>query len=480
MRSAATWMATACRRRPERRRIERPFPWGFGTRNAGSGWDPLGTSGASNAFNATFEGTSVSGPPGLRSNFVNATVGGLVGIHSPAGQGGTIVAGYATGTVSGGDRTDVGGLVGRSLASIIASYATGRVSSDARTRRGTVWVGGLVGRSQGSIVASYATGRVTRRSGLAGGLVGTDSGSTTASYWDTSTAGATWSAGGTAATTAQLQAPTGYSGLYADWNVDLNDDGTVDDPWNFGGTGQYPALKTNFDGQGTATWQEFGHQLRAGPTLTVTADGRPIALSWTAVDASAWSPAPDMTYTVTRQHGTTVTVIGAALSALTHTDAVVPVGTTYTYQVAAVVDGGEAVRSSPVSVTGVPANQPPQAVGTLPPRTLPIADGAVAVSVSDAFQDPEDDTLTYGAVSSAPSVATVGVSGSTVTVKPLTGWDHNDHGDGDRRGRVGHVGGADVRGDGAEPPAGDRGLACRPVRTGVRGRVHGGGVGCVQ
>ena len=127
-----------------------------------------------------------------------------------------------------------------------------------------------------------------------------------------------------------------------------------------------------------------------------------------------------MTYTVTRQHGTTVTVIGAALSALTHTDAVVPVGTTYTYQVAAVVDGGEAVRSSPVSVTGVPANQPPQAVGTLPPRTLPIADGAVAVSVSDAFQDPEDDTLTYGAVSSAPSVATVGVSGSTVTVKPLT------------------------------------------------------------
>ena len=343
-----------------------------------------------------------------------------MGIHSPAGQGGTIVAGYATGTVSGGDRTDVGGLVGRSLASIIASYATGRVSSDARTRRGTVWVGGLVGRSQGSIVASYATGRVTRRSGLAGGLVGTDSGSTTASYWDTSTAGATWSAGGTAATTAQLQAPTGYSGLYADWNVDLNDDGTVDDPWNFGATGQCPALKTNFDGQGTATWQEFGHQLRAGPTLTVTADGRPIALSWTAVDASAWSPAPDMTYTVTRQHGTTVTVIGAALSALTHTDAVVPVGTTYTYQVAAVVDGGEAVRSSPVSVTGVPANQPPQAVGTLPPRTLPIADGAVAVSVSDAFQDPEDDTLTYGAVSSAPSVATVGVSGSTVTVKPLT------------------------------------------------------------
>ena len=379
-----------------------------------------------------------------------------MGIHSPAGQGGTIVAGYATGTVSGGDRTDVGGLVGRSLASIIASYATGRVSSDARTRRGTVWVGGLVGRSQGSIVASYATGRVTRRSGLAGGLVGTDSGSTTASYWDTSTAGATWSAGGTAATTAQLQAPTGYSGLYADWNVDLNDDGTVDDPWNFGATGQCPALKTNFDGQGTATWQEFGHQLRAGPTLTVTADGRPIALSWTAVDASAWSPAPDMTYTVTRQHGTTVTVIGAALSALTHTDAVVPVGTTYTYQVAAVVDGGEAVRSSPVSVTGVPANQPPQAVGTLPPRT-DLRGRLVGAFGGDG--------------------GCVGEHGDGETPD---GWDHNDHGDGDRRGLVGHVGGADVRGDGAEPPAGDRGLACRPVRTGVRGRVHGGGVGCVQ
>ena len=76
--------------------------------------------------------------------------------------------------------------------------------------------------------------------------------------------------------------------------------------------------------------------------------------------------------------------------------------------------GAQPVRGG----NGEPGRLPLESVGHQP--VLPIADGAVAVSVSDAFQDPEDDTLTYGAVSSAPSVATVGVSGSTVTVKPLT------------------------------------------------------------
>ena len=79
------------------------------------------------------------------------------------------------------------------------------------------------------------------------------------------------------------------------------------------------------NGAGGATWQELGYQLRGGPTLTPTADGRPVALSWTAVVASAWSPAPEVTYNVTRDNGTTVTVIGEALSELTDGDTVVPV-----------------------------------------------------------------------------------------------------------------------------------------------------------
>ena len=37
-------------------------------------------------------------------------------------------------------------------------------------------------------------------------------------------------------TTAALQSPTGYTGIYSQWNVDLDGDSTVDGPWHFGTT----------------------------------------------------------------------------------------------------------------------------------------------------------------------------------------------------------------------------------------------------
>ena len=252
-------------------------------------------------------------------------VGGLAGRNQSTGA---IRTSYSTARVSG--NASVGGLVGEHDGALTAGYATGRVSGSSR-------VGGLVGRNQstGSILASYATAYVSGTSD-AGGLAGTGTG--TASYWDTSTSGRTVGAAGR--TTAALQSPTGYTGIYSQWNVDLDGDSTVDDPWHFGTTAQYPALAVDVNGAGGATWQELGYQLRGGPSLTLTADGRPVALSWTAVVASAWSPAPEVTYNVTRDNGTTVTVIGEALSELTDGDTVVPVGVTHTYQVAAVVDGG--------------------------------------------------------------------------------------------------------------------------------------------
>ena len=71
----------------------------------------------------------------------------------------------------------------------------------------------------------------------------------------------------TGKTTAELQAPTGYTGIYAEWLIDLDNadrdfDITtgVDDYWDFGTSSQYPALKADIDGDGIATWQEFGSQ----------------------------------------------------------------------------------------------------------------------------------------------------------------------------------------------------------------------------
>ena len=158
------------------------------------------------------------------------------------------IASYATGpsTVTGQSFLGyVGGLVGKNYrGTISASYTTGSVT-------GGNWTlaGGLTGSNyQGTITASYATGSVTGHSGdthlLVGGLSGSNyQGTITASYWDTGTTGQSTSAGGTGKTTRELQSPTGYTGIYANWNANLDGMAGNDDPWDFGSNRQYPALK---------------------------------------------------------------------------------------------------------------------------------------------------------------------------------------------------------------------------------------------
>ena len=182
-------------------------------------------------------------------------------------------------------------------------------------------------------------------------------------------------------------------------------------------------LKANVDGQETATWQEFGYQLRSGPTLTAmatttTTPGQAqVALTWTAVVATHWNPVPDVTYTVTRADGATIDILAEDLGVLLYTDPAARTGTTLTYQVAAVVDGGEPVRSAVVEVT-TPGNAPPLPVGTLPDRWLHVGDTA-GVEFGEAFEDPEDDALTYTGASSATGVATVSLSGTRVGITPV-------------------------------------------------------------
>ena len=197
-------------------------------------------------------------------------IGGLAGINSD-----TLSASYSTGNASGS--SNVGGLVGgnTSEGAIVASYATGYAS-------GTDSTGGLVGANidNATVFASYATGAVTG-SQKVGGLLGRNHslGLITASYWDTQTTGQSSDVGAGLSsraegkTTAELQSPTGYTGIYAEWRFDYDDaDGDrniatgKDDIWNFGTSGQYPALKVDFDGDGSATWQEFGSQRGQGAT----------------------------------------------------------------------------------------------------------------------------------------------------------------------------------------------------------------------
>ncbi len=80
--------------------------------------------------------------------------------------------------------------------------------------------------------------------------------------------------------------------------------------------------------------------------------------------------------------------------------------------------GLSAAQAFTVTVAG--ANQAPVAVGALAPLAIGLGASAVAVEVAGAFRDPDGDPLTYAASSSSPSVASVSVIGSRLTVTPLS------------------------------------------------------------
>ena len=215
-------------------------------------------------------------------------IGGLVGFN-----GGKITGSYSTAAVEDTEgataESNVGGLVGRNGREISESYATGQA-------RGYRNVGGLAGQSDNSSIhSSYATGTVTGDSRI-GGLVGdggqssrsgslsltiTDSYATGAvagdsdtggllgngvqrhttinnSYWNTDVfatgVGGGGALGASGKTTAELQRPTGPTGIYSLW---------TSPSWDFGSSSQYPVLKADLDGDGTATAAEFGGQGRA-------------------------------------------------------------------------------------------------------------------------------------------------------------------------------------------------------------------------
>ena len=198
--------------------------------------------------NTGFSGSNVW--VGLNNNIrdlalVNVDVRGGVNTGGLAGFNGLVIVGCSvTGTVSGSVK--VGGLVGNNFSGrIIASYSTASVADGSNT-------GGLVGSNfGGTIIASYSIGSVSDYNGVSvffdvGGLVGSnfaDRGSTRDSYWDTQTSGQSESAGGEGKTTSELQSPTGYTGIYENWNVDLDEDGVGDDLWDFGDASQYPRLR---------------------------------------------------------------------------------------------------------------------------------------------------------------------------------------------------------------------------------------------
>ena len=204
--------------------------------------------------------------------------GGFIGINW---YGTSIATSYATGPVNG---SRAGGFAGDNHGIIRDSYASGAVA-------GGRYAGGFIGRNlgAGSVLRSYASGEVNLAyyaevDATADGLSGINGRKTTVtdSYWDTTVSRRSTTSRdmGKGKTTTQLQTPTGYTDIYTSWHVDVDDgDGNgnpatnKDEVWDFGTSSQYPALKADWNGDGTATAAEFGGQGRAGRQTRRSLDG---------------------------------------------------------------------------------------------------------------------------------------------------------------------------------------------------------------
>ena len=209
------------------------------------------------AMFSTLGGSGVITAVGLINPTVVSAVSSGFAAALVGENNGVISASYVRGgsvTSSGGD-SGVGGLVGINRKTVRASYASGTTVSGTGTRN---IVGGLVGsniNNNAVIEYSYAAsavnasganaraGCLTRNTGL-----GTVRGTIRSSYY--SSTACTAGGDGTAQTATQLQAPTGYTGIYGSWNRDLDGVAGGDDPWEFGTASQYPVLKyllTDYD-----------------------------------------------------------------------------------------------------------------------------------------------------------------------------------------------------------------------------------------
>ncbi len=367
-------------------------------------------------------------------------VGGLVGYNE-----GRVRSSFASGSISGAVARYAGGLVGRNFrgASIITSGALVDFPEDITNRRA-----GLVGRNEGEVVASYSAGRVGGAWGA--GLIYENPGTVTDSYWDftksprlrpqfNSLSGT--SGPGIAKTTDELREVLGYSGIYANWNVDVDGDSSPDDPWDFGTACQYPIPKplgVNPPGRGALcqvpaglselrlmkhlrdvnTWEQVGDNLIKDSTKTYYT----VLLEENVLFVS-------LTPTAQRPSEAAITVDGET-TASGGTVHISRPGPRKTKVVRVLVTEGGAERLYTVSLVREPKTDQQQ--GT--PNRAPTVANALAdvaslevgatreVSLTGVFSDADGDSLTVTAASSndAVTTATVASDGSKLTLTGVT------------------------------------------------------------
>ena len=407
------------------------------------GLNTAGTiSGSSATGDVTSTGSTIGGLAGRSEGTITESaasgtvaggnvVGGLIGYQHPDGStsashaGGTVTgevdvggligwadgliwASYATGAVTGSD--EVGGLVGNLGGKIIAAYASGNVAGSVDA------AGGLVGVSRrshaadpspSSVLASYAAGSVSGAATNIGGLAGTAEGPLTTylaatftnSYWDTERSGRsigagsddedangsidgdeTATSGATGQTTSALRTPTGYTGIYAAWKVDMDgnaDTSSGDGPWNFGENTDDPALRGPSD---PPSFSSTAVQLTVAEGTAAGSDvGAPVA----ATDSNS----DTLTYKLVGAGGTAFDIVTATGQLQTKAELDYEGRTSYTVTVQA--SDGKLVAFKDVAVTVTDVNEPPALSGDTAPA---VPENSLYVDTY-TVTDPEGDAV---------------------------------------------------------------------------------------
>ena len=84
-----------------------------------------------------------------------------------------------------------------------------------------------------------------------------------------------------------------------------------------------------------------------------------------------------------------------------------------------IADPGGLTDTATVTVTVLPVNDAPEAVGVVPEQLLEEGGESLTLELSPYFTDVDGDVLTYAAESSNPAAAAVSVSGSTLTLSAV-------------------------------------------------------------
>ena len=181
---------------------------------------------------------------------------------------------------------------------------------------------------------------------------------------------------------------------------------------------------TATDSNGATATQTFSLTVEpnSAPTPVGSIPNQTVSVTETArtVDVSSYFSDPDgnpLTYSATSSDtsiatvstsGATVSITGVA-------------GGSATITVTA-TDNSNATATQDISVTVI-SNRAPVQTDTIPTQTVSLSGSAETVDLDSYFSDPDGNPLTYSATSSNVSIATVSVSGATLTITGgATGW----------------------------------------------------------